>query len=257
MLVTRVYENVSEKLSGDVNKFTLKGYGQKIDFQLPNCPESCPKESDEKITDHQIQTSLVGKFKNSCKLPVVRGNLKYPGMINDKSIRFDAFNEALRKVESSTEKFRLQDAPNRNVAMQVDQNRIKDELEGVNKSTKTKDGIEVCKRGSVGDCDVFIFKLGRKRIDKNGESSQIELEMRTPKGPDNGVKRMETRAAQVLENEFEAFDDRKKKLDETKTSKDSDKSDAKTKKKVGVKPTIAATKAKTVDTKKPLATKRK
>lgn len=252
MLVTRVYENVDEKLSRDVSKFTLKGCGQKIDFQLPTCPETSPQECDEKITNHQIQTSLLGKFKNSCKIPVIRGNLKYPGKITDQSVRFDVFNDSLKKIESSTDKFRLRDAANRNVGMQINEHRIKEEVNGVKNSMKLKDGIEVCNKGSVDDCDVFIFKLGRKRIDKNGESSQIELEMRTPKGPDNGVKRMETRESQVFENEFDVVGDRKKKSDETKSSNNGEKCDPK--KKVGMMNNASKkpTKAKTVDTKKSL-----
>lgn len=205
LLVTRVYDNVDSLSASDSNKIiSLSGCGQKIDFKLPNCAEECCQlaENDKKSSHKQ---------KKSCKLPIIRGNIKYPGALN--GMDFNFFNEALKKVDSSTEKFRVTEPSTRSIAMQINQNLIKQELDGV-KKIHDKDGIEVCKKGSVGDCDVFIFKLGRKRIDANGETSQIELEMRTPKGPDTGLKRMETREVQVLENEFELIGDRKKKSEE-------------------------------------------
>lgn len=202
LLVTRVFDNVDGKLSGDSNnKITLQGCGQTIDFNLPECSEICCKQPSQ-------------KQKRTCSLPIIRGNLKYPGKLNGKSINFNIFKDALKTVKSSTDRFRAAPSNTRNIAMQVNQNRISQQLDGVKKIVD-KDGIEVCKTGSFGDCDVFIFKLGRKRIDKNGETSQIELEMRSPKGPDDGVKRMETREVQVLEHEFDIIGDRKKKIEES------------------------------------------
>lgn len=75
------------------------------------------------------------------------------------------------------------------------------ELEGKCKLPK---GIELCRKGCADpDSDVFILKIGKKNSIKKGQQNEIEIEMRTPKGPDNEVRKMETREVQVDEKEFE------------------------------------------------------
>lgn len=200
-LVTRVFdENMDQdgnKISRNNNVVSLCGCDQQVDFKFPggDCKRS---KCDSMLTDHQRRTSCVGtSFKNSKGLPVIRGNLKYPGRL-DGSIKLDVYNKC--DTRDATEKYKMKAMSARGVCCQVDGANLKRELEG---KPKVPRGIEMCKKGCDQENDVFVLKIGRKNTDKMGRQNAIELEMRTPKGPDNELKKMETREVQVDEKEFD------------------------------------------------------
>jgi hypothetical protein len=73
-------------------------------------------------------------------------------------------------------------------------------------ASKVRNGIEVCRKGcSDPDIDVFIFKIGWKNTNRRGEKNEIELEMRSPKGPDFEVRKMETRETQADDKDIESW----------------------------------------------------
>lgn len=70
------------------------------------------------------------------------------------------------------------------------------------------------------DHDVFVLRIGKKGIVGAGEKSDIQLEMRTPKGPERGPPiRCETREIQT-EDKKDKRKKRKKKDDKDKGKKD-------------------------------------
>jgi hypothetical protein len=189
------------------NVVSIFGCDQQIDFNFPekfSCGDSKPKSKDcacssnSLLTAYQKKTSCVGKsLKNSCCLPVIRGNLKYPGNFDNGSIKIDLFN----KCVSQDTIYKKKPSTSRGVCMQVDEDNLNRELNGEAKLPK---GIQVCKKGcSDPDTDVFILKIGSKKKSSNGKQNQIELELRTPKLPDHEVKKKETREIQVDEIDFE------------------------------------------------------
>ncbi|CRK88817.1 CLUMA_CG002694, isoform A [Clunio marinus] len=210
-LVTRVFdENMDQKgneINRDANFVSLLGCDQQIDFKFPenfSCGDTkqkskCGCNSNANLTNFQQKTSCLGKsFKNSPCLPVIRGNLKYPGKFDD-PINFDVYDKS--NPLDATEKYSSKSQTTRAVCLQVDKDNLDREVEG---KCKTPSGIEVCKKGcSDPNVDVFVLKLGQKNKDKNGHRSEIELEMRTPKAPDVEIKKKETREVQVEETDFE------------------------------------------------------
>ena len=210
-LVTRVYDSNMDfngnEIKRDKNIFSICGCDQQIDFKFPknfSCGDTKPKKficgPDSIMTEFQKQTSCVGKsFKNSCVLPVIRGNLKYPGQLDDGLISFDLYDKC--NPRDATQKYRKVPTKTRGACLQVDGENLNRELNG---KCKIPRGIEVCQLGcSDPDTDVFILKMGRKNSDKKGYKNEIELEMRTPKSPDFEIKKMETREIQVDEEDFE------------------------------------------------------
>jgi hypothetical protein len=117
--------------------------------------------------------------KNSCNLPPIRGNLKYP--------TFNSCNNL------------------RNICLQCDTKRQipsdpDDPAATVN--AKDKAGIEICRKGwHDHNTDVFVLKLGKRNGDSNKHA--IELELRTPKNPDAMGKVKSTKQVQANEDEFE------------------------------------------------------
>jgi hypothetical protein len=205
-LVTRVFDSNMDQNGNEIprndNVVSICGCEQQIDFKFPgkfSCGDCNQKSKcDSMMTDFQRKTSCVGtSFKNSRGLPVIRGNLKYPGRL-DGSIKLDVFDKCNKR--DVTEKYKMKPMNTRGVCCQADKTNIERELQG---NSKIPRGIEVCKKGCDQDNDVFILKIGRKNVDKAGKQNAIELEMRTPKGPDNEIKKMETREVQVEEKEFE------------------------------------------------------
>lgn len=211
-LVTRVYDSNMDQCGNEIkrDKNTVSVYGcdQQIDFKFPqsfscgDCktsskPFSCGPSSI--LTEYQRRTSCYGKtFKNSCALPAIRGNLKYPGRFDGGSINFDLFDKC--NPRDATEYYKRKPSETRGACMQVDAGNICREQQG---KCKLPRGIEVCRRGCYDpDTDVFILKIGKKNTNKVGRQSAIELEMRTPKAPDAEIKKMETREVQVDEKEF-------------------------------------------------------
>lgn len=205
-LVTRVYDCNMDQEGNEIpqnnNIVSVCGCQQQIDFKFPNefsCGDSKPKtKCDAMMTDHQKKTSCAGtSFKNSRGLPVIRGNLKYPGRLNG-SIKLDVYDKT--NPREVGEKYKVKPSSTRGVCCQADSCNVHRELEGKCKMPK---GIEVCKKSCDSESDVFVLKIGRKNTNKNGKQNSIELEMRTPKGPDNERKKMETREVQVDEKDIE------------------------------------------------------
>lgn len=61
------------------------------------------------------------------------------------------------------------------------------------------------------DHDIFILRIGKKGLVGIGEKSDIQLEMKTPKGPERGPPiRYETREMQADVKEEEVKDQKKK-----------------------------------------------
>lgn len=192
-LVTRVFDSdmthdgKQKKL--DKNVVSIHGCDQQIDFKFPGQFDTCGDckmkplgcGQDSKLTEFQRLTSCVGtSFKNSCCLPVVRGNfpiskfpkqalivfvstgnLKYPGRIDDASLKFDLFDKC--NPREVTDKYKKMPSTSRGACVQVDGDNLKRELQGKCKLPK---GIEVCQKGCTDDSDVFILKIGRKRTKK-------------------------------------------------------------------------------------------
>lgn len=211
-LVTRVFDSDmgqdGNEIRHDKNVVSICGCEQQIDFEFPekfSCgggkkkKENCGCGPDSPLTEFQRKTSCVGKsFKNACSLPVIRGNLKYPGRI-DGFIKLDLHDKC--NPRDATEKYKKKQPTSRSVCLQADGENLTREMEGKCKIPK---GIEVCKKGCAdSDTDVFILKIGSKKTDKKGRKNEIELEMRTPKIPDLEAKKMETREIQVDEKDFE------------------------------------------------------
>ncbi|CAO1322745.1 unnamed protein product [Diamesa hyperborea] len=98
----------------------------------------------------------------------------------------------------SPDKYRCHTPPKRNICLQVHPNNI------TNGKCKLPKGIEICQKGcNRDDIDVFILKIGRKCSSQN-QKNEIELELRTPKGPEICEPRpKESREVQVIESEFE------------------------------------------------------
>lgn len=209
-LVTQVFDTDmnqdGSEIQRDKNVLSICGCDQQVDFKFPGNFECCKNKkkpkcggSESSLTKFQRQTSCNGKsFKNSCGLPVIRGNLKYPGRL-DGSIKLDLYDKC--NPRDATEKYKKKPPTSRSACAQVDDDNLMRELQGKCKIPK---GIEVCDKGCVElDSDVFVLKIGSKKTNKIGSQSVIELEMRTPKGPDFEVKKKETREVQVDEKEFD------------------------------------------------------
>lgn len=187
---------------------TIRGCDQQIDFHFPDnfkcclCNQKygkCNCNPNSALTDYQRKTSCGGSsYKNTEKLPAIRGNLKYPGRFEDQSVGFDIRE---REPIDATEKYRLKSQTSRNACMQVDNENLHRVMEGL---CPIKQGISVCKKGCEDDSDIFTFKINRKRTAKNGKKNEIELELRTPRGPNLEIPKLETREVQVNESEFDA-----------------------------------------------------
>lgn len=210
--VTRVFDCETDRdgraIQEDKNVISIRGCEQQIDFKMPekfssgDCipkQKNCSCEPRSVLTDFQRRTSCIGKsFKNSCVLPVIRGNLKYPGRL-DGSVNFDLFDKC-NSIDAS-QKYLKKPSVSSNVCSQVDRKSIQRELEG---KCQLPQGIQVSRKCcSVPNTDVFVLKIGSKRTDKPGKNSEIELEMRTPKGPEFEPKQLETRESQYEEKDFQ------------------------------------------------------
>jgi hypothetical protein len=204
-LVTQVSDPSTEAKK---DFLSIRGCDQQIDFSFPEnfmcclCKQKfgkCNCNPNSALTDHQRKTSCGGSsYKNTATLPAIRGNLKYPGRFEDQSVRFNIHE---REPTDANEKYRLKPPASRNACMQVDNENLHRVKEGL---CPIKQGISLCKKGCEDDSDIFTFKINRKRIAKNGKKNEIELELRTPRGPSLEVPKLETREIQVNENEFEA-----------------------------------------------------
>uniref|UniRef100_A0A182NCA5 Uncharacterized protein n=1 Tax=Anopheles dirus TaxID=7168 RepID=A0A182NCA5_9DIPT len=139
-----------------------------------------------------LKEEYVRHETNGCKLPVVRGTLKYPAYHWSGD-----FMVAKKTTPVTVEDFRRKPDPTRTVGLQVLPEQVEHGCAG----------IEICRKGwHDPNVDVFVLKLGKnKRTAAAGGPSrnEIEIEMRTPRGPARELRPKETRGVQVHEEEFE------------------------------------------------------
>ena len=184
-------------------------------LQIPEHPYSIPMDDD---TVKQI--TCINRFSNGSNLsfPIIRGNLKYP-CVAEKSIDFEIDR---KNRKNRIEQFLKGAGRQRNVCMQT----LKDP-----ESKNAPEGLELCQKGwHDPNTDVFVLKLGKSRNSED-DRNQIELELRTPKGPNTEKRPKETRACQVVEEEFEPLV-KKQESPASKTKKPKTKGKAKKGKKV-------------------------
>ncbi|XP_035788951.1 uncharacterized protein LOC118465112 [Anopheles albimanus] len=136
-----------------------------------------------------LKEEYIRQQANGCKLPVIRGTLKYPAHHWSGD-----FMLAKRTTPVTIEAFRRKPAD-------VDRSRT------VGLQACAPEGncgeIEVFRRPSNDPLvDVFVFKLGKGKRGSVGSRNQIEVELRTPKCPAREIHPKVTRAIQVLEDEF-------------------------------------------------------
>ncbi|XP_053685588.1 uncharacterized protein LOC128735119 [Sabethes cyaneus] len=142
---------------------------------------------------YALQERYVERQKNPCRLPVVRGNLKYPAQQWSGD-----FLVCKQKRPICAEDFRKRPDPTRSICMQTRDPESTEDPAAAN-------GIEICRKGwHDPNVDVFVLKLGKnKTTHGDGSPNQIELELRTPKGPMVEKRPKETRGVQVIEAEFD------------------------------------------------------
>lgn len=143
---------------------------------------------------YALEERYVQREENACRLPVIRGNLKYPAR------QWSAdFLMCKQKRPICAEDYRKRPDHTRSICMQT-----RDPEEP---PTLHPCGIEICKKGwHDPNVDVFVLKLGKNKTTRSeGAANQIELELRTPKGPMYEKRPKETRGVQVIESEFEDF----------------------------------------------------
>ncbi|XP_055595060.1 uncharacterized protein LOC129745761 [Uranotaenia lowii] len=143
---------------------------------------------------YALEEKYVQREKNACCLPVVRGNLKYPAQQWSGD-----FMMCRSKRPICAEHYRSRPDPMRNICMQTRDPEATDPANAC--------GIEICRKGSCDpNVDVFVLKLGKNKTSRDEQApNQIELELRTPKGPMIEKRPKETRGCQVIEEEFEDF----------------------------------------------------
>ncbi|XP_055537018.1 uncharacterized protein LOC129725349 [Wyeomyia smithii] len=142
---------------------------------------------------YALEERYVERQKNPCRLPVIRGNLKYPA-----EQWSGDFLMCKQRRPICAEDFRKRPDPTRSVCMQT-----RDPESTVDPAAAC--GIEICKKGwHDPNVDVFVLKLGKNKTSHGDDSpNQIELELRTPKGPMVEKRPKETRGVQVIEEEFD------------------------------------------------------
>lgn len=144
---------------------------------------------------YALEERWVQREQNACRLPVIRGNLKYP----DRQWSAD-FMMCKKQRPIDAEFYRKRPDPTRSICMQTREPTVEEEPHAVHPC-----GIEICKKGwHDPNVDVFVLKLGKNKTTRAADSgNQIELELRTPKGPMVERRPKETRGVQVIEAEFE------------------------------------------------------
>ncbi|XP_050067252.1 uncharacterized protein LOC126556095 [Anopheles maculipalpis] len=128
---------------------------------------------------------------NGCKLPVIRGTLKYPAYHWSGD-----FMVAKKTTPVTVEDYRKKPDPTRTVGLQA----LPEQLE------RACAGIEICRKGwHDPNVDVFVLKLGKnKRTSGEGNPrNEVEIELRTPRGPSQEIRPKVSRGMQVIEEEFE------------------------------------------------------
>uniref|UniRef100_A0A182PRL3 Uncharacterized protein n=1 Tax=Anopheles epiroticus TaxID=199890 RepID=A0A182PRL3_9DIPT len=137
-----------------------------------------------------LEEECIRREANSCKLPIVRGNLKYPAYhwTGD-------FLIGKKTTPITVHDYRKRPDPARTVGLQT-----------AERLERACAGIEICRKGwHDPNVDVFVLKLGKnKRKTADGSPrNEVEIELRTPRGPSREIRPKETRGVQVIEEEFE------------------------------------------------------
>ncbi|KXJ78428.1 hypothetical protein RP20_CCG004722 [Aedes albopictus] len=164
------------------------------DEQDNSCTKGCWTSLKLPEGIYALEERYVQREENACRLPVIRGNLKYPAR------QWSAdFMMCKQKRPICAEDYRKRPDPTRSICMQT---RDPEEPHSVHPC-----GIEICKKGwHDPNVDVFVLKLGKNKTTRSQNGgNQIELELRTPKGPMREKRPKETRGVQVIESEFEDF----------------------------------------------------
>ncbi|XP_062556371.1 uncharacterized protein LOC134221193 [Armigeres subalbatus] len=164
------------------------------DEQDNSCTKGCWTSLKLPEGVYALEERYVQRQENACRLPVVRGNLKYPAQ------QWSAdFLVCKQKRPICAEDYRKRPDPTRSVCMQT---RDPEESPSLHPC-----GIEICKKGYHDpNVDVFVLKLGKQKTTRSENApNQIELELRTPKGPMRERRPKETRGVQVIESEFDDF----------------------------------------------------
>ncbi|XP_035895475.1 uncharacterized protein LOC118504730 isoform X1 [Anopheles stephensi] len=128
---------------------------------------------------------------NGCKLPIIRGTLKYPAYHWSGD-----FMVAKKTTPVTVEDYRKKPEPTRTVGLQALPEHVERDCAG----------IEICRKGwHDPNVDVFVLKLGKnKRTSAEGNPrNEVEIELRTPRGPSQEIRPKVSRGMQVLEEEFE------------------------------------------------------
>ncbi|XP_065082222.1 uncharacterized protein LOC135704674 [Ochlerotatus camptorhynchus] len=161
--------------------------------QDDNCTKGCWTSLKLPEGVYALEERDVQREQNACHLPVIRGNLKYPAQ------QWSAdFLMCKQKRPICAEDYRKRTDPTRSVCMQT--RNPEAEPHSIHPC-----GIEICKKGwHDPNVDVFVLKLGKNKTTRAADGgNQIELELRTPKGPMYERRPKETRGVQVIEAEFE------------------------------------------------------
>uniref|UniRef100_A0A182MSJ6 Uncharacterized protein n=1 Tax=Anopheles culicifacies TaxID=139723 RepID=A0A182MSJ6_9DIPT len=139
-----------------------------------------------------LKEEYIRQEANGCQLPVVRGTLKYPAYQWSGD-----FMLAKKTTPVTIEDYRKKPDPTRTVGLQA----LPEQLE------RDCAGIEICRKGwHEPNVDVFLLKLGKnKRTSAVGSSprNEVEIELRTPRGPTQEIRPKVSRGMQVIEEEFE------------------------------------------------------
>ncbi|XP_058459016.1 uncharacterized protein LOC131435314 [Malaya genurostris] len=202
------YDEYTAEMNGNAISIRVEKNCE-LKVMLPDEPdENCTKGCWTSLTMpdgvYALEERYAQREMNACRLPVVRGNLKYPA----KQWSGD-FMLCKQKRPICAEDFRVRPDKIRSICMQT-----RDPEKPIQAC-----GVEICKKGwHDPNVDVFVLKLGKNKT-SHGEvaHNQVELELRTPKGPMLEKKPKETRGVQVIEAEFE--DTKRPAKEETKKPK--------------------------------------
>ncbi|XP_052891810.1 uncharacterized protein LOC128299777 [Anopheles moucheti] len=138
-----------------------------------------------------LKEEYIRQEANGCRLPVIRGTLKYPAYHWSGD-----FMLAKTTTPVTVEDYRKKPDPTRTVALQARPEQHERDCAG----------IEICRKGwHDPNVDVFVLKLGKNKRHPAGSNprNEVEIELRTPRGPSQEIRPKVSRGMQVIEEEFE------------------------------------------------------
>uniref|UniRef100_A0A182RL30 Uncharacterized protein n=1 Tax=Anopheles funestus TaxID=62324 RepID=A0A182RL30_ANOFN len=140
---------------------------------------------------YALKEEYIPQQANGCRLPVIRGTLKYPAYHWSGDFMLEK-----KTTPVTVEDYRKKPDRNRTVGLQA----LPEQPE------RDCAGIEICRKGwHDPNVDVFVLKLGKnKRTSAEGNPrNEVEIELRTPRGPAHEIRPKVSRGMQVIEEEFE------------------------------------------------------